>query len=385
MSLINRNIVFQLLLIIVLNSCKENIKTNYIKEEVFQSNEELSSFQTNFKYIDNIEVENFNDYKLVKIKGNTRDLIYLLYSRKSKVDTLWTKADFYVAVPVHNITTLVASSIGYADELRCLDRIKAVSKKQYIYNSVVRDRIDSGEIVELGEMQQLDYEKLLRTNPDLFIQSDYSDNFEIDNRVLKAGIPTLLFSDWKETNPLGRAEWIKLIALFVQKEEMADSIFSDIEKRYLSLKDTAAMIDEQKTALLGAPFKDVWYMPAGDSYKVQLLNDAAVDYKWRTEKGNASLPLSLEVVIKNQVYADVWIECPYRTFDKLIAQDSRFSIFKAFKNKEIYHYKKQLRDDGANNYWERGVGRPDELLSDLINVFHPNEYKTEMFYYQKLK
>jgi iron complex transport system substrate-binding protein len=166
---------------------------------------------------------------------------------------------------------------------------------------------------------------------------------------------------------------------------MADSIFNIIEKRYIALRDTAIKFEEHTTALLGAPFKDVWYMPAGDSYKAQLLSDASVDYKWKAETGNASLPLSLEVVIKNQVDADVWIECPYRTFDKLIAQDSRFSVFKAFKNKKIYHYKRQLRDDGANNYWERGVGRPDELLSDLINVFHSDRYKTDMFYYEKLK
>ena len=382
----NLKFLFQIvLLILVLNSCTENTNLIKLKGEKIQIDEALSSFQTQFKYIKSIEIENFNKYKILTFKAKTTSLTYLLYSPNTEIDSLWPKSDYYVAVPVKNITSLVASSIGYADELKCLGRIKAVSKKQYVYNGVVRNEIDSGKIVELGEMQQLDYEKLLSTNSDLFIQSNYSSDFEIDERITKAGIPSLLMSDWKEINPLGRAEWIKVIGLFVQKEAVADSIFNTIEKSYLALKDTAAKFDEPKTALLGAPYKDVWYMPAGGSYKAKILKAAAVNYKWDNEEGSASLPLSLEVVIKNQVDADVWIECPYKTYNELIAQDSRFGVFKAFKNKEVYHYKKQLRDDGANNYWERGVGRPDELLSDLINVFHSDKYKTEMFYYEKLK
>ena len=382
----NFKLLFQIVfLIIALNSCTENSNSIKFNGNKNQINGALSSFQTKFKYISNIEVNNFDNYKILTIKGKNRDLTYLLYSTNAKIDTAWLKTNFMIAVPVKNVTSLVASSIGFMDELGCLNIIKAVSKKQYIYNGVIRDGIDSKKVLELGEMQQLDYEKLLRTNSDLFIQSNYSDDFEIDQRISKAGITTLLMSDWKETNPLGRAEWIKVLALFVQKEAEADSIFNMIEKRYLILKDTAAKIDEQKTALLGAPFKDVWYVPAGGSYKAKLLKAAAVDYRWKNEEETASLPLSLEVVIKNQIDANVWIECPYKTYKELITQDSRFGIFAAFKNKNIYHYKKQLHADGANNYWERGVGRPDELLSDLINVFHSDKYKTEMFYYERLK
>jgi len=376
-----------LLLIIsmLLSSCSQNNNTKTSNENHKEIHSEISKFNTTFKYISNISVENNADYKLLTIKGTNQNLTYLLYPKGRKIDSTWPNANFQIAVPVQNITSLVASSIGYLNDLNCLDKIKAISKKQYVYNKYIRQKIDKGSLIELGEMQQLDYEKLLSTNSNLFIQSNYSSDFEIDQRISKAGITTLLMSDWKETNPLGRAEWIKVLALFVQKAAVADSVFNVIEERYLALKDTAVNFEEQKTALLGAPFKDVWYMPAGGSYKAKLLKAAAVDYKWKNKEGTASLPLSLEVVIKNQIDANVWIECPYKTYKELITQDLRFGVFVAFKNKNIYHYKKQLHTDGANNYWERGVGRPDELLSDLINVFHSDKYKTEMFYYEKLK
>ena len=233
-------------------------------------------------------------------------------------------------------------------------------------------------------MQQMDYEKLLMTNPDLLIKSNYSDDFDFDEKLRNTEITTLLFSDWKETNPLGRAEWIKVLGLFVQKEARADSIFKEIEKNYIALRDSVKFITSKKSVLLGAPYKDVWYMPSGDSYKAKLLSDAGVNYKWKDEKGSGSLALSLESVIKEQAESDVWIESPYKTYANLMAQDSRYKIFKAFKQKEVYHYKKQIRPDGANNYWERGVGRPDELLGDLIGVFYKNN-DGALKYYQRLK
>ncbi len=371
--------------LLLLNSCSNvNNNNNIDNSNSIINIDTIKSFHTNFKYIKNIDVKNIANNKLLTIKTTNKKIIYLLHSRGAKINSNWAKADFIVDVPVNNIATLVASSIGFLNVLNCLDKVKAISRKKYIYNKIIRDRIDSARILELGELQQLDYEKLLTTRPNLFIQSNYNDGFNFDDRVTKAGINTLILSDWKETSPLGRAEWIKVIALFVGKEQMADSIFSEIENKYTALKKIVSNISKRKTVLLGAPFKDIWYMPAGGSYKAQLLNDAGIDYKWKSELGSTSLPLSLETVITNQADADVWIECPYKTYKELFNQDSRFSVFKAYKNKNIYHYKRQIRKDGANNYWERGVGRPDEILSDLIEVFYPDVYKSSMNYYQKL-
>ncbi len=41
-------------------------------------------------------------------------------------------------------------------------------------------------------------------------------------------------AEYLEKHPLGRAEWIKFVALFFDREKEADSIFNVIENDYLT-------------------------------------------------------------------------------------------------------------------------------------------------------
>ena len=69
-----------------------------------------------------------------------------------------------------------------------------------------------------------------------------------------------------ETSPLARTEWIKFVAAFYNKSAEADSIFDQIESRYLEAKKTAASATDKPTVLMNANFKGTWYMPGGKSY-----------------------------------------------------------------------------------------------------------------------
>ena len=47
-----------------------------------------------------------------------------------------------------------------------------------------------------------------------------------------------------ETHPLGKAEWIKFIAAFYDKDEKAATIFNEIEKEYLDLLALTKTIEQ---------------------------------------------------------------------------------------------------------------------------------------------
>lgn len=372
-------------------SCKQNdiAKEQKVKDNSSEQIKNVFSFDTIFKYTSNIAVENKIDYQIVTLynpweKGE-KWITYLIYPRESKFDTAWPKTDFQVPVPVDNIAVASASSIGFLDELSELSKVKAVSVKKYVYNQEIREEIDNSEIVEIGGNTQINIEQLLASNSNLFFQTPYTSDLSNDRKVTATGIPIAYNCDWLETNPLGRAEWIKFIALFLREERLADSIFNNIEVNYNNLKNMASQYNSNVNFLVGGLFKDVWYMPAGGSYKALLFKDAATNYSWQTNSSIASLPLSIESVIKEQLEADYWIEAPYKTFSELAANNPRYTVFKAFKDKNVYHFYKQARDDGSNNYWERGVCRPDEVLSDLICIFHPEKYHSDLHYYDKLK
>lgn len=382
---------FYLFILLIVFSCTsknrstENIKI--VRRSLSDNNK--FSFNTKFQYTSNISVDNKIEYQLITLHNpwnvGKKWVTYLIFPKDVQPDSLWPKTDYQIPVPVNNIAVTSASSIGFIDQLNSLPLICAISQRKYVYNKSIRAGIDNEEINELGESTKISIEKLLTSKVDLLFQTPYSADLSSDKKISSAGIPIAYNGDWLETNPLGRAEWIKFIGLFIGKEKMADSIFNIIVANYDSLKSIASHSDSNVDFLVGGLFKDVWYMPSGGSYKASLFKDAATNYSWQQSNSIASLPLSIESVIKQQLHAQYWIEAPYISFSELAASNPRYELFKAFKEKEVYHFLNQAHKDGANNYWERGVCRPDEVLSDLISIFHPEKYHAELNYYGKLK
>lgn len=367
----------------------ENVKVKLVDKNQSESGLYKFSFDTKFKYTSNISVENRSDYQLITLynpwqKGH-KWISYLIYPKANQPDTSWPKTDYQIPVPVNNIAVASASSIGFVDELKELSKVSAISERKYVYNQLIRSEVDDRNVLEIGASTQINIEQLLASKAELFIQTPFSSDLSNDSKISAAGIPIAYNGDWLEINPLGRAEWIKFIGLFLRKEQLADSIFNSIEANYYNLKNMASEYDSNVSFLVGGLFKDVWYMPAGGSYKAFLFKDAATNYTWQQSQSIASLPLSIESVIKQQLAADYWIEAPYKTYSELSASNPRYAVFKAFKDKHVYHFMQQTHTDGANNYWERGVCRPDEVLSDLICIFHPEKYHADLHYYGELK
>lgn len=54
-------------------------------------------------------------------------------------------------------------------------------------------------------------------------------------------------------------------------------------------------------------YKDVWYLPAGESWAAQFIEDANAEYLWKDTKGTGSLALSIESVYDTAINADFWI------------------------------------------------------------------------------
>jgi iron complex transport system substrate-binding protein len=135
---------------------------------------------------------------------------------------------------------------------------------------------------------------------------DASSNNYIDK--LKAlDLEIVLNSEYMETHPLGKAEWIKFIAAFYDKANFADSIFNEIETEYLELLQLTSSIKDKPTVFTGMPWNGAWYVPGAKSFQAQLLKDAGANYLWG--KGNeerSSLTKAKEIVIDQAYDADFW-------------------------------------------------------------------------------
>ena len=83
-----------------------------------------------------------------------------------------------------------------------------------------------------------------------------------------------------------------------------------------------------------------------------------------------SIPLTVEQVLHQFSEAQVWIGASANSIRELTELDEKHTWFRAYKDGRVYNWRKQYRTDGANNFWERGVVHPEEILSDIVHILN---------------
>ena len=163
--------------------------------------------------------------------------------------------------------------------------------------------------------------------------------------------------------------------------------FSEIEKEYNKLKQKAQNINNKPVVLSSLPWKDVWYIPGGNSFQARLIEDAGGDYLWKNNESHESIPLSIETVFSEAQNADIWINTGTADSNKqILGVDQRFENFKSLKNKQIFNNNNKLSVNGGNDYWETGIVQPHIILKDMIKIFHPELLPNyNLYYYKHLK
>jgi iron complex transport system substrate-binding protein len=255
---------------------------------------------------------------------------------------------------------------------------------KYISSEKTRQRIDSGFVKELGKEASMNTEILFELEPDLVVGFSMNKTNKTYNLIEQNGIPVIINSDWLEETPLGRAEWIKFFGVLFDKEKEADSIFKEIEANYLSAKKIALNSKERPTVLSGAIMsKDIWSLPAGESFVAQYLQDANVNYLWKDSKGKGSLSLSFESVFEKGQKADYWIAPGYfSSKEQMLGSNKHYVDFTAFQNNTIYTPSTKAGKTGGVIYYELAPTRPDLVLKDIIKITNPSllpNYKLTFF------
>jgi iron complex transport system substrate-binding protein len=176
------------------------------------------------------------------------------------------------------------------------------------------------------------------------------------------------------------------VAAFYNKSEMADSIFNNIEMKYLALLELTKNIKEKPTVFTGMPWSGSWYVPGAKSFQAQLFKDAGAQYLWLNNDEVASLVKSKEIIINEAYEADFWLnQNSYKSIVSITDFDENFSGFLSVKKEQLFNNDNRVSDKGGNDYWESGVTNPHLVLKDLIEIFHPNLIEHQFYYYRKLK
>lgn len=288
-----------------------------------------------------------------------------------------------IRTPVERIVCTSTTHIPLLDYLNETKSLIGFPTTDYISSEKMRQRIDAGEVIDLGVDKGLNIELLATLQPDLVMAYTMSGNYGQYKKIEELNMPVVLNSEYLEEHPLGRAEWIKFMALFFNKEKMADSVFSVIEQNYLATKaKVEAHASPKPTVVSGIVYGDAWFMPAGQNYAAKLLRDAGFDYVWSHDTTSGFLQLPFEAVYEKANQVNFWIGVgSYTSLAEIKNADKRYARFKAFADGNVYTYNGRIGAKGGSEFLELGYLRPDIILNDLVKISHPELLPAHVLYF----
>lgn len=313
--------------------------------------------------------------------------VYALVPRGKVVPEVSNEA-IVVRTPVKRLAIMATVFLGPVADLDLYDSLVGIAYLDYANDLRAHELVESGAAREIQSGAGMDVESMLMLQPDLILTSTTGNaTFDVKPQMVRSGLPVVVTASYMEAHPLARTEWLKFVAAFYGKEAEAERIFDGIAERYEALVRLAAEAKDRPTVFASAPFSGVWHVPGGRSYTATALGHAGANYLWSDEPSSGSIPLDVEVILQRASSADYWLNpSRYASMQEVLAADERFVAFEAVREGRVFNNTVRVNENGGNDIFERGVSHPDEVLADLIKIFHPDLLpEHEFVFYENLK
>ncbi len=348
------------------------------------------------------QVEYHNSYKVVDVTtpwpgATARDAFrYVLVECGTPTPDGYEGAEV-IHIPAGKVIALGTSYIPQLNELGVLDQLVGVDSLSFFNTPEVLDMIAANKLIEVGSGSSVNVEAVLNADPGLILTfGSGTPDYDAHPALIQAGAPVVVASDYVEQTPLGQAEWVKFTSMFYDKEAQANKVFSEKADAYAKLVDMTANLsaDQQPLVLWNSysTYSDTWFVPGTESFASNYVRDAGAKLVLGddpTLKGNNNaLPFAFEAVYDAGLNADFWMPGAYgvNTLEDMVAQDSRYADFAAVKDDHVYNYDGRVNANGGNDYFENGVANPQDVLADLIMIFHPGLLSDhQLIYFRQLK
>jgi iron complex transport system substrate-binding protein len=355
--------------------------TEEIEEEttgIIEESTDLFPDKVEIEYANGFTVEYFDTYKVITVLTPwdfaTETFQYVLVQDGTEAPQGYDQATF-VTIPLQTIAPLSTTFIPFLDLYGLMDSVVAVSDGVYVSNQTILDKVEDG-LPQVGYGSGVDIETLLLLEPDVIMTNGYGfPDYDAHPALINAGMTVVINGDYMENTPLGRAEWGKFIAVFYNQEAIANQLFDETVASYDQWKAAVADVSNKPTVFLNTPFEGTWYVPGGNSYMANFVNDAGGEYLWADEPSAGTLYLGFEdVVAKAAEDGQIWLHPGGFNFtaEDLLNEDERYAEFTAFQTGALYNNNKALTAAGGNDFFESGIAHPDVILADLIAYFHPD-------------
>ena len=284
--------------------------------------------------------------------------------------------EIVIKKPARRFVCTTALQLGNFEILGLEDYIVGTNSLRNIFSSQILGQIESGKTVMIGKEGNFDLETVIAAKPDyILVSASKRGGFEA---LKECGIPLISHHGYKETDPLGQAEWIKLIGLLTGQTQRANAVFADIEKKYITLKqevekkyvNNPLASKKLPTVVSGRQIRDGWYFVGGKSYMAKIFKDAGAQYIMADNKESGGMTLDFETVYAKGIDADFWqTDGSFSgefTLSTLAKEDERYTTMNAYKHKQVV-----FCNLSQTPYRELAGVQPHYLLADFVKAFHP--------------
>nr|WP_294666277.1 ABC transporter substrate-binding protein [uncultured Blautia sp.] len=322
----------------------------------YESSMELSFAQC-------FDVYYYNDgYKLLDVHDNAR---YLVVPEGKEAPDGLDEEIRVLQQPLDTIYMAATSPMALFDAIGSVDSIKLSGlDASGWYIQAASDAINDGAMTYAGKYDEPDYELLVGEDCDLAIESTMILHApKVQEMIETLGIPVFIDRSSYESQPLGRTEWIKLYGAMMNKEEEAESFFSQQAQIIEKLKDFQ---NTEKTVAFfyintsGSPVvrnpKD--YI----SSMIEVAGGRNAFADLQDDSGKTSVSITMEEFYNTAVDADYLIyntsiDATVDSLDDLLAKDSLMADFKAVKEGNVW-----VTDDSMYQH--------TDTIGELINDFN---------------
>jgi iron complex transport system substrate-binding protein len=199
-----------------------------------QKKSDTVSLPTQLKYATGFSVRAEGNAKHVIINlpypGAEEGYHYLLVPQGEEVPAHDNQTQV-IYTPIKKIVCTSTTHIPLLDYINETEALIGFPTTDYISSEKMRHRVDQGQVTDLGIDKGMNLEILYSLKPDLVMSYSMTSDLGQLKKIKELNIPVVINAEYLEKHPLGRAEWIKFMALFFKKEKEADSVFNEIENR----------------------------------------------------------------------------------------------------------------------------------------------------------
>ena len=267
--------------------------------------------------------------------------------------------------PIDRIYLAATAAMAMFVSMDALDHVRMSSIKASAWTfDEPKEAMDRGDIIYAGKYSEPDYETMLDEECDLALESTMIDHTpEVQEMIEDIGIPVMVDRASYESDPMGRAEWIKLYGVLTDHEEQATAFF---DEQMDSIKELDDFTNTEKTvAFFYISTDGKVVVRRSTDYIPKMIEIAGARYVFKDlddESGRTAVDMSMEQFYDTAIDADYIIyngsiDSSVKTMEDLINKDPVIKNLTAVQN---------------NNCWvtKSAMYQRTDLVAEMILDFH---------------